>query len=80
MVYSCAPHSPWQPGPCENTNGLVRQYLTKDADLSAYNQNRRNAIANLLNKSPRAIHNLYPPVALHQALLDKLNQPNSSIQ
>ena len=63
QVYFCDPQSPWQRGPHENTNSLLRQYLPQGADLSGYRQAQLDAIALRLNTRPRMTLGYQTPAA-----------------
>ncbi|WP_420829291.1 IS30 family transposase [Bifidobacterium callimiconis] len=72
QVYFCDPHSPWQRGTNENTNGLLRQYFPKGTDLSGYSRAYLDAVAEELNDRPRKTLGFRKP---SEAILDLIDTP-----
>jgi transposase, IS30 family len=68
-IYFCDPHSPWQRGSNENTNGLLRQYFPKGTSLAGHSAAHLQAVAAELNGRPRkTLHWRTPAQALDQLL------------
>jgi len=75
-IYFCDPHSPWQRGSNENTNGLLRQYFPKGTDLSTHSPQRLLEVANELNDRPRKTLSGSTPAQAMQRLLFDPEEPN----
>jgi transposase, IS30 family len=74
-IYFCDPHSPWQRGSNENTNGLLRQYFPKGTDLSLHGPGILQNVAAELNARPRKRHAFRTPA---EVLAELLSNPTNT--
>src|SRR5262249_49695301 len=70
-IYFCDPHSPWQRGSNENTNGLLRQYFPKGTSLAGYSPGQLAAVAEELNGRPRKTLGWKTPAEALAEILDR---------
>lgn len=74
-IYFCDPHSPWQRGSNENTNGLLRQYFPKGTDLSVHDRATLELVTIEMNSRPRKRHGYLTPAEQLTKLLTEAQNP-----
>ena len=74
-IYFCEPHSPWQRGTNENTNGLLRQYFPKGTDLSVHSPKKLLEVATELNDRPRKVLGGITPAQAMERILSEPRKP-----
>lgn len=75
-IWFCDPHAPWQRGSNENTNGLLRQLMSKGTDLGHVSQTWLNDVAALMNNRPRKTLGWRTPA---EAMADKIAAFKSTV-
>ncbi len=75
-IYFCDPHAPWQRGTSENTNGLLRQYFPKGADLSLFAADYLEHVSRKLNNRPRKRLGFRTPAETLDKLLSEPIDPS----
>ena len=78
-TYFCDPYSSWQKGGVENLNGLIRQYLPKNADVSKLTDDGLREIEELLNNRPRKSLNYQTPNEIYQQVCQLNNQVSDAL-
>jgi IS30 family transposase len=79
-IYFCDPHSPWQRGSNENTNGLLRQYFPKGTDLSRHSADYLDQVAAELNNRPRKRYGFHSPIQVLNRLLSTATETPVAIE
>lgn len=67
-VYFAHPHSPWERGTNENTNGIVRQFFPRGTDFQKVDLKELKRVQELINERPRKIHDFYTPTEVFYKL------------